>query len=141
MMEKRKFSHKQNFSADAKVIIALLKKQPQSKSELCSNAGIHKSTFYRTVFLLKTREIVKETIDGFALWTYIELEKELENVVDKLERNYSVITFNKIASEVGVHPSEIESIIFKIAKKRGMEIKMLKGEKIITKKDSGLVLF
>jgi lambda repressor-like predicted transcriptional regulator len=140
-MEKRKFSHKQNLSADAKLIVALLKKQPQSKSELCNNAGIHESTFYRVIFLLKARGIIKETMGGFALWTYIELEKDIENALDRLGENYSVITFNKIASEVGVHPSEIEPIIYGIAKKRGMEVRLEKGEKVVGKPIEGVVLF
>jgi len=140
-MEKLKLSHKKRLSADAKLITALMSKQPQTRDELCKNTGFHRSTFYRIRLLLEERGIIKETEGGFALWTYIELEKSIENTLDKLEKTDSVIPFNKIASEVGVHPSEIESIIYKIAKRRGMEVQLLKGEKVITKKDAGLVLF
>jgi len=139
MMEKQKISHKTRLCAEAKLIIALLRKQPQAKDELCKNAGIHRSTFYRIRLLLKERGIIKETEDGFALWTYIELEKAIENALDKLEETASVITFNKIASEVGVHPSEIEPIIYRIAKKRGMEVRLDKGEKVVARE--GTVLF
>jgi hypothetical protein len=141
MMEKRKFSHKQNLSADAKLIIALLKKQPQLKNELCNNAGVHESTFYRVIFLLKARGIIKETIDGFALWTYVELEKTVEDALIKLKEVTPIVTFNKIASEVGVHPFEIEPIIYRIAKKHGLEVRLDRGEKVIGEKSEGAVLF
>jgi sugar-specific transcriptional regulator TrmB len=141
MMEKRKFSHKQNLSADAKLIIALLKKQPQTKSELCKNAGVHISTFYRILPLLERHGVIKETSEGFALWTYIELKKDVENTIDKLEGVTSVIALNKIASEVGIHPSKIERIIYSIAKERGMEVRLEKGEKVIARKTKGVVLF
>jgi sugar-specific transcriptional regulator TrmB len=141
MMKKQKISHKKDLSADAKLIIALIRKQPQTKDALCKSAGIHLSTFYRILFLLKERGIIKETEGEFALWTYIELEKDIEKVLDKFEETSSEITLNKIASEVGVHPSKIESIIYKIANKRGMEVQMRKGEKVITRTGSGSVLF
>ncbi len=141
MMENRKVSHKTRLSADAKLIIALLRKQPQTKDSLCKNAGIHLSTFYRVLPLLRDRGIIKETEDGFALWTYIELEKAVENALDKLQESDSTLTFHQIASEVGAHPSEIEPIIYRIAKKRGMEVRLLKGEKVITEKTEGAVLF
>lgn len=140
-MEKRKVSHKTRLSADAKLIVALLRKQPQTKAELCKNTGIDTSTFYRNLPLLKRRGIIKETKDGFALWTYIELEKDIENALDKLEKTDSVITFNKIASEVGVHPSEIEPMIYRIAKKRGMVVCVDKGEKAVVREVEGTVLF
>jgi len=140
-MEKQKSSHRMKLSADAKMIIALLKKQPQTKDDLCKNAGIHLSTFYRIILLLKGRGIVKETGDGFALWTYIELENAIEKALDKLEETDSEITFSKIASEVGVRPHEIESIIYSIAKKRGMEVRLQKGEKIIARKTEATLLF
>ena len=140
-MENLKTSHKTRLSADAKLIVALLKKQPQKKNDLCKSARIHSSTFYRILHLLKTRGIIKETKDGFALWTYNELEKAIEDALDKLEKTGTTITFNKIASEVGAHPSEIESVIYLIAKKRGMEIRVLEGEKVIARRDEGRVLF
>jgi pyridoxine/pyridoxamine 5'-phosphate oxidase len=141
MMKNRKSSHREKLSSDARIIIALLKKQPQTRNELCKTADIHSSTFYRNIHLLKGRVILKETEGGYALWTYIELEKAIETALDKLEKTDSVITFNKIASEVGAHPSEIDSIIYPIAKKRGMEVRQLKGEKVITRADKGAVLF
>jgi sugar-specific transcriptional regulator TrmB len=134
-------SHRTGLSTDAKLIIALLRKQPQAKDELCKNSGIHLSSFYRILPLLKGRGIIKETEGGFALWTYIELEKAIENALDKFEKTDSIIALNKIASEVGVPPSEIESIIYHIAKKRGMEVRLSKGEKVVARKDVGVVLF
>ena len=140
MVKNRKCSHREMLSADAKLIVALLRKQPQTREELIQSAGIDVSTFYRNIPLLKWREIVKETQKGnYALWTYIELEKAVENVLDKLDSNY--ITFNKIASEVGVHPFEIESILYKIAKKCGLEVRVEKGEKVVGRPSEGLVLF
>jgi Fe2+ or Zn2+ uptake regulation protein len=140
-MEKQKFSHKADLSADAKLIISLLNKQPQTKDELCKIAKIHISTFYRILPLLKRRGIIKETEDGFALRTYIELKKDVENAIDKLKDSTSVITLNKIASEIGVNPSEIETIIYAIAKERGMEVRLEKGEKVIAEKSEPTVLF
>lgn len=139
-MKKQKMSHKTKLSADAKLVIALLRKQPQTRDDLCKNARIHLSTFYRIFSLLRERGIVKETGDGLALWVYIELQNAVENALDKLEKTDSVMTFNKIASEVGVHPSEIEPLIYRIAKKRGMEVRLIDGEKAITRESEGLLL-
>jgi len=140
-MQKRKSSHKIDLSADAKLIVALIKKQPQTKDALCKVTGINLSTFYRILPLLKERGIIKETEDGFALWTYVELEKGVGNALDELEKSEDVITFDKIASEVGVHPSEIDRIIYAIAKKRRMEVILEKGQKAIAKKNRGIVRF
>jgi DNA-binding Lrp family transcriptional regulator len=141
MTEKEKLSHKKELSADAKLIIALLKNQPQSKDKLYKNAGIDISTFYRILPLMERRGIIKETSEGFALWTYIELDRAIENALDKLEKTVSVITFNKIASEVGVQPSDIEPIIYRIVKECGMEVRIERGEKVVARPTEGAVLF
>jgi len=129
---KRRISHRTRLSADAKLIIALLRKQPQKKDELCKSASIHPSTFYRIKPLLE-EGIIKETKEGFALWTYLELEKAVEDVIVKLEEENVSITINRIASKVGSSPSEIEKVIFPIAKKLGMTIRVEKGEKVIAR--------
>lgn len=139
-MERRKISHKTDLSADAKLIIALIRKQPQTKDALCKVTGIHLSTFYRILPLMKERGIIKETEGGFALWKYMELEKAVEKALHELKKKGLYISFNKIASEVGVHPNEIEFMIYSIAKKLGMEVVLHNGEKAI-RTGAGTVIF
>jgi len=63
------------------------------------------------------------------------LEKDVENVLDKLEETDVLpITLNEIASKIGVSPSEIEKVIFQIVKKREMIIRVEKGEKVVDRK-------
>ena len=134
-------SYGKRLSVEAKMIRELLKKQPQKKNDLCRRAGISISSFHRILPLLKEAEIIKETEGGFALWTYIESEKDVEDVLDKSEETDSFpITFNKIASEIGVSPSEIEKVIYPIVKKRGMEVRVIEGEKAVDRRESGGVL-
>lgn len=64
------------------------------------------------------------------------MEKAVENALDKLEKGYSTIAFDKISSEVGVNPSEIESIIHRMVKKSRIEVRTLKGEKVFLGKSS-----
>ena len=63
-----KSSDIKKLGADAKILVALMKLQPQKRVELCRNAGIHTSTFSRYKRLLEG--IIKETPDGFCLWNY-----------------------------------------------------------------------
>jgi len=138
-MKNEKLSYKKTLSADAKLIIALLRKQPQTRDALCKVSKISVSTFYRNIPLLKGLGKIKETEGGFALWTYIELEKDIENVLATLDTDS--ITVNRIASMVGVQPSEIESLIYPLVKKYGMEVRVDKGEKIVARIVEGTVIF
>jgi hypothetical protein len=63
-----KSSDVKKLSVDARIIIALLKQQPQKRVDLCKNAGIHPSSFSRCKRLLEG--VIKETQDGFCLWNF-----------------------------------------------------------------------
>jgi len=142
-MKRRKVltSYRTRLSVEAKMIRELLRKQPQNKTDLCRSAGISMSSFHRIISLLKEAKIVKETKDGFALWTYIELEKELVHLLDKSEEEGSLpISFSRIAGEIGVPPPEVEAIIYPIVKKRGLEVRLEKGEKVVARKTKGVLI-
>jgi hypothetical protein len=65
-----KSSDIKKLGADAKIIVALMKKQPQRRIDLCKSAGIHPTTFSRYKRLMK--DIIRETPMGFCLWNYVE---------------------------------------------------------------------
>lgn len=67
-----KSSDAKKLSADAKIIIALMKRQPQKRLDLCKSAGIHPTTFSRVRRLLLNKGIIKETVNGYCLWNYIK---------------------------------------------------------------------
>lgn len=67
-----KSSDKKKLSVDAKVIVALIKRQPQKRLDLCKSAGIHPSSFNRVRRLLENRGIMEETDNGYKLWFYSE---------------------------------------------------------------------
>ncbi len=69
---------KRRLSSDARIIVALLRKQPLGKDELCKKAGVPLSTFYRICRMLEDLGILKEIeVGGYALWSYSEIEKEI----------------------------------------------------------------
>ena len=78
---------------DAKIIIALKRKQPQTKSELIKS-GIGRSSFYRNIPILINLEIIKKTDKGYAFWEYIE------------QPNYWTKVKNKFA-EAGGHEVDL----------------------------------
>lgn len=67
-----KSSDIKKLSADAKILIALTKQQPQKRLDLIKSAGIHPTTFSRIKRLLLNGGIIKETAHGYCLWNYIE---------------------------------------------------------------------
>ena len=89
----KKSHRKKDISVDAKLIIALNRKQPQTRNELIAS-GINRSSFYRILPLLINREIIKETTKGYAFADYIE------------QPNYWTTVKNKFA-EVGGHEVKI----------------------------------
>ncbi len=134
-MERRNdlMSYRKKLSADARLIVALLRKQPQKKKDLCKSAGVHLSTFYRIKPLLEIK-IIKETEEGYALWNFIELKKAIDDYLNKLKESDSsppTVTIDQIASKLGVSPSLIEEEIYPIVAKYGMEIKNDNGEKVV----------
>lgn len=140
MDKRRKSYHKLEFSADAKILIALIRKQPQTKKELSKIAGIDISTVHRNLLTFVERGIIKETKGGYALSAYVDLEGDIEKALDELEKTESRISLDKIASEVGVDPDKIKPLIYRIAKKRGMEVRYEKGVLVVVR-ENGVVLF
>ena len=129
-----RITYKKRLSADAKIIIALLRNQPQKRDDLCKNAGINVSTFYKVLPLLESEGIIKETEGGYALWFYDTLESKVREALDKLLREGRCIAVEALANEVGKPWSEIESITYAVVSKYdGLEIRTVRatGEKII----------
>lgn len=135
----RKPSHtyyKRRLSADAKIIIELLKKQPQTIKEICENAKISEKTFYSIKSLLEEAGLIKRADGGYALWFYEPLELRIEEALIKLttpgKSSFSGYTTpEEIADEVGKPWHEIESLTYEIAKKLGLRISTLNGETVM----------
>jgi DNA invertase Pin-like site-specific DNA recombinase len=49
-------SRKNQLSSDAKIIIPLIKEQPQTKEEICKETKISDRTFYRIISLLEEQK-------------------------------------------------------------------------------------
>lgn len=102
--------------------------------ELCKRAGVHLSTFYRIRPLLESKGIMKETKDGYVLWTFSELDWMVEKAFKEIRKEGYSMTLEAIAGKVGLPPSKIEAALYRIAKKYGMIIRTLdSGKKIIVK--------
>jgi hypothetical protein len=80
-----KSSDIRNLSADAKIIISLMRKQPQKRLELIKNSHIHPTTFSRHKRHLTNREIIKESANGYSLWNYKEQESLWDSLLCDLE--------------------------------------------------------
>lgn len=124
---------KSQLSSDAKIIIALLKKQPQTKEEICENTGISDRTFYRITSLLERQQITKRVDRMYALWNFDFLEKTIEDALSKLTSGPTYATPSLIGNEVGKPWPEIQAITYKIAKKLGLTIAPMDGQTIFLK--------
>jgi DNA-binding transcriptional regulator LsrR (DeoR family) len=113
-------SGKNQLSSDAKIIIALIKKQPQTKQEICKETKISDRTFYRIISLLNEQKIVKIEDHTYALWYFNPLEKQIEDAFSKLLKQNPIVHYSHIVNEVGRPWSEIEASTLKIAKKIGL---------------------
>ena len=143
---------KMRLSADAKIIIELLKKQPQTAKEIYENVKIDKSTFYRVITMLKEvkiqvdheREVdfIKEVDGGYALWFYEPMEKKIEETLLKLVNEKRLpIHADFLASEVGKPWSEIEGATYTVIKKLELIIETTeKGEIMIRRKTTPRLL-
>jgi len=85
-VESFKSSDKKRLSADAKIIIALIKKQPQKRLDLCKSAGMHPASFSRVRRLLENRGIVRKTATGYVLWYYVEPKNLWSKLLQEFEK-------------------------------------------------------
>ena len=129
--EKYSVSGKRRLSSDARIIVALLKKQPQGKDELCKAAAVSRSAFYRLRPLLVDSGVIKEVEGGYALWTFSELEKIVEDALFRLIRKGYRIIVEDLTNEVGKPWSEIETVTYAVLKKYKLQIKTVNGRGFI----------
>jgi len=116
-------SHKRKLSSDARLIVALLNKQPQKMNELCKRAGMHSTTFYRLRPLLESKGIIKETKDGYALWTYSEIEETVVETVNKWKSlAFRYPTIQEIADETSIVSEEVMILAYKTKDKTGWSL-------------------
>ena len=111
---------KLGLSSDAKVILALQKKQPQMRDELLKSAHISLQTWYRVFPTLERFKILKETESGYALSTYADRE---EDVVKAIKR-WKKVAFRypdpvEIADATGMPPQDAEALARKTISKTG----------------------
>ena len=121
-------SGKRKLSSDAKIIISLLKKQPQTKEEICEKTKISERTFYRIISLLEKEQVIKPVDHTYALWNFNTLEKTIEDALSNLMRKTTFIGPDQVVNEVGIPWPEIQLITFKMAKKLGLTIGTMKGK-------------
>jgi hypothetical protein len=107
---------KKNLSADAKIILSLLKKQPQTMEELRKSANISKNTFYRVSQALDRFKIMKKTGERYALSDFYELEETVANAVRylllELCRNPET---EEVAAKTGADPESVRKLLFEHA--------------------------
>jgi len=128
----RSLYSKKGLSSDARIIVALLKKQPQSTDDLCKSAGIGRSTFYFVRPILQDSGVLKGNDDeGYSLWFFSELEKEVEDALFRLTNKGLAFGLEELMSEVGKPLSEIEPEVFKILRTYGLTIRDVDGNKRI----------
>jgi hypothetical protein len=121
-------SRKNQLSSDAKIIITLIKEQPQTKEEICKETKISPRTFYRIISLLEEQKIVKCEDHTYALWYFNPLEKQIEAALSKYITEEKYVTCNIIVDEIGKPWREIEALTLEVAKKKGLRITELNGQ-------------
>ena len=114
---------KRQLSADAALIVALMKKQPQNKEELIKTAQIDERTFYRLSSRLQRLDIIKRTDGMYALKGFDFTEKTIEDAFLKfLNEGRTMIYSDFIVNEVGKPWQEIQSVTFSVAKKLALTV-------------------
>jgi len=97
-----------------------MKKQPQTRADICKQATVNPKTFYRVTSFLEEIKIIKR-IDGmYALWNFDYLEKKIEDALSKISREKKVVYPNTLVNEIGKPWREIESIVQAKAKELGL---------------------
>jgi hypothetical protein len=123
---------KRQLSSDAAIILALIKKQPQTKEELCQNTHISDSTFYRISSFLKEHNAIKSIGGGYALWNFDFIETIVEDALIKIVREKKIVYRDTLVGEVGKPWPQIEAITYEKVKKLGL---------ILSKTQSGEPVF
>ena len=113
-------SRKNQLSSDAKIIITLIKNQPQTKQEICKETKIKSRTFYRNISLLEEQKIVKCEDHTYALWYFNPLDKQIEDAFSKLLVRNEIVHSSHIVNEIGKPWHKIEAATTKTAKKLGL---------------------
>ena len=109
-------TQRQNLSSDARFMVALLKKQPQTRDELCKSANLTLPTFYAIVRLLKSKNLIQQIDSAYALWYYKSLKRELIEIFDECTvEGCFMINTERLAVAVGKPYREIESTLYKLA--------------------------
>jgi hypothetical protein len=124
---------KKELSSDAKIIVALLRKQPKTKEEICKETETKDKVFYRNVSLLEKMHIIKSIDHKYALWDFEPVELKIEDAFSKLTKTTAFIGQDRIVNEVGLPWHEIEKLTFKIAKKLGLAISNKEGKTVFYK--------
>ena len=126
---------KGQLSSDAKIITTLLKKQPQTKEEICEKTKISDRTFYRIISFLQEQQIIKCADRMYALWDFDTLETRIEDALSKLLRENPIVHPDSVVDEIGKPWPEIEALTYKIAKKLELAITTTDGQTIFLKMD------
>lgn len=115
---------KKQLSSEARIIIALMKKQPLTKKEILDETKMGESTFYRYISLFEDHGIVKYVEQKYILWNFDPVETQIENAFNKLLSQPGIwyTTQNHIVNEIGVPWQKIETQTIKIANKLGLQI-------------------
>lgn len=120
-----KASDTKSLGADAKIIVALLKRQPLKRVELCGKANINESTFSRYKRLLLNQGILKESNQGFSLWFHNETPKLWDTLYGELQKVGGHLTrvklerllverkdyVKRMPNEIYANPVSIEGVI------------------------------
>jgi predicted transcriptional regulator len=80
-----KSSDVKKIGADAKILTALINHQPLTRLNLCKEANINESTFYRHKRVLENSGIIKETKNGYCLWNFVERPTLWQRMIKNLK--------------------------------------------------------
>ncbi len=110
-------SKKPHFSSDAAILVALLKKQPQGKSELIKNSGISGSSFSRDEPLLLREGAMKIIEEGYVLSNYEKIDVDINEIFMILKgENRVEVTLEELANRMGKPPNTIIDQAYRLGK-------------------------
>lgn len=112
-------------SADANIILALMRTQPQTRDELQKAIQTSRNTpFLRLPKLIEAKAIQKLGDGSYALMNYHPLEGEMRKVMKKLQEwQWLEVPINYLAGEIGRYPDEeFKKLAWQLVNEYGLKI-------------------
>ena len=122
---KKLLSAKEKLSTDALIWKIVKLQGPIPLKDIVKRVRKNSSTVWRNMVLLEEEELIRQTEPGSKVYVPFEwsdAKVAVKEALGRLKERWSQVTTYRVASEAGISVTEVESIVFPLAKEAGMSI-------------------